>query len=404
MDNDYQTELEWLTQQHTSMCETLIAWAQINSGTYHSAGLAKMRATLAAAFAPLAADCRFIASNPYQDMAEDGHFIDIPLGEILQISKRPTAPLQVLLGGHMDTVYAADHPFQQVRHFDANRLNGPGVADMKGGLVVMLYALQALERSPYAKNIGWTVLINADEEIGSPGSASILESLAKEHHLALIFEPAMNEKGALASKRKGSGKFSIVVHGKAAHAGRDFVIGRNAISKIAKIITAIDALNGQHPGVTINVGKISGGGALNIVADLAICHLDIRLSDNSAAVWVKQQLESIIEQQQQEGFSLELHGEFGRPAKAFDEKQQALFNLLRDTGQMLGLSIDWQPSGGCCDGNNLAHAGLAVVDSLGVRGGAIHSDKEYILLDSLVERAQLTALLLMRLASGEINL
>lgn len=405
MDKNYQTALDWLDQQQHAMCTTLIDWSNINSSTYNPDGLARMANVVGDTFQALSASQQLRDLAPYQEVAHDGQLIDVPLGQALQISKRPDAPLQVILTGHMDTVFAIDHHFQQVQRIDDNTLNGPGVTDMKGGLLVMCYALQALEQTPFAKNIGWTVFINSDEEIGSPGSAPLLKELAKKHHLGLIFEPAMTPDGKLASQRKGSGKFTLVVHGRAAHAGRSFDKGRNAICKAAEVITAINALNGQRDGVTINVGRVSGGGALNIVADLAIMHLDVRLTQVDDQAWVEQQLQTIIAStNQQEGFSVELHGEFGRHPKAFDEKQQKLFNLVRDTGNLLGLSIEWQPSGGCCDGNNLAAEGIAVVDSLGVRGACIHSDKEYILLDSLVERAKLTALLLMRLANAEIQL
>ena len=404
MHNDYQQALDWLSQQLEPMCKTLIDWSNINSSTYNPAGLAVMSDTIAEAFKPLNATIKPRQLKPYQEVGYDGQLENVPLGHALEIRQRPHAPIQIMLAGHMDTVFDKEHHFQHVNQIDENTLNGPGVTDMKGGLLVMCYALQALEQTPFAHQLGWTVLINPDEEIGSPGSAYLFDELAPSHQLGLIFEPAMTPDGKLASQRKGSGKFTLVVHGVAAHAGRSFEKGRNAICKAASVITAIDQLNGQRDGVTINVGRIHGGGAINIVADLAIVHLDVRITQAEDQAWVEQELRRIISDTAQQDYTIDLHGEFGRPAKAFDEKQQALFNLVRDTASMLGLSIDWKPSGGCCDGNNLAAAVLAVVDSLGVRGGNIHSDKEYILLDSLVERAQLTALLLMRLANSEVQL
>src|SRR3989304_2280040 len=130
-----------------------------------------------------------------------GKGIRKPLGNALSIRKRSTAPLRIFLGAHMDTVYPADHPFQKAVRVDQNTLRGPGVADSKGGLVVMLKALEALERSPYAQSVGWEVLINPDEELGSPGSAPLLAQAAKNTHLGLVFEPPLPD-GALVGARK----------------------------------------------------------------------------------------------------------------------------------------------------------------------------------------------------------
>jgi glutamate carboxypeptidase len=262
----------------------------------------------------------------------------------------------------------------------------------------MLYALQALERSPFAEKIGWQVLINADEEIGSAGSAPLLAAAAPQYHTGLVFEPALTEEGALASHRKGSGNFTAVVRGKAAHAGRALQEGRNAIVALAEIIQAIDKLNGQQPDVTLNVGMVEGGQGLNVVPDLAIARFNVRTGVETDENWVLTEINHILARvQQREGFSVELHGHFTRKPKPNTENMQKLCDFVTETATTLGITVRWQMSGGVCDGNNLAHAGLTTVDTLGVRGGNIHSEQEYICIESLVERAQLTALLLMRL-------
>ena len=150
---------------------------------------------------------------------------------------------------------------------------GPGVIDAKGGLVVLLTAIDAVERSDLAGNLGWELFLNTDEEIGSPGSAAFFAEAAKRNHLALLFEPAMPD-GALVSERKGSGNFSLVVRGRAAHAGRDFSAGRNAIVAAADFAVAVHRLNGTIPEVTLNVARIDGGGPANVVPDLAVCRLN----------------------------------------------------------------------------------------------------------------------------------
>jgi glutamate carboxypeptidase len=277
------------------------------------------------------------------------------------------------------------------------------VADLKGGLVVMLTALQALERSPYAEKVGWEVLLNPDEEIGSPGSAPLLEQSARRNHLGLVYEPALAD-GTLAGARKGSGNFTAVVRGKAAHAGREHHLGRNAIVALADFVGALDALNGRRPGVTVNPGRIEGGGPLNVVPDLAIVRFNVRVADAEQQTWVDQELQRLgAAIDAREGISLALRGRFGRPPKVLTSANLALFEMLAGCGAELGVGIRWQSTGGCCDGNNLAAAGLPNVDTLGVCGGRIHSSREFVLLDSLTERARLSALFLMKLGAGELH-
>jgi len=226
---------------------------------------------------------------------------------------------------------------------------------------------------------------------------------AKRNHLGLLFEPAMDEAGTLVSSRRGSGNFSVIVRGRSAHAGRDISKGRNAVVAAADLATALDALGKEVEGITVNVGRIDGGGAVNVVPDMAILRFNVRVTEPEQMAWVEQRLKKIIDPlNRRDGFSAELHGEFRSPPKPVTVETQRLLDHVASCGRDLGLTIQWKPSGGVSDGNRLAAAGLTNVDSLGVCGGAIHSPDEYILLDSLTERAKLTALLLTRLASGEL--
>ncbi len=186
----------------------------------------------------------------------------------LRLRVRPEAPVRILLGGHYDTVYGADHPFQRCTLLDAQTLRGPGVADMKGGLVVMLAALQAFEAAPESHRIGWEVLLGPDEEIGSSARAPRRGVAAARNHVGLVFEPA-RANGDLVSSRKGTGTFVVTCRGRAAHAGRDPAAGRNAILALAEFLPQADTLNRELPGVMLNVGNIRGGGAVNIVPDWA---------------------------------------------------------------------------------------------------------------------------------------
>lgn len=392
---------DFVAQRQAQMRERTIALAQINSGSFNAEGVNRVREALAEMFAELGAQAEVLSVEPWQALGDDGQMQTRPLGDALRLRKRPEAPFQVFLCGHMDTVFAADHPFQQVRELDADTLNGPGVADLKGGLVLMQTALAALEASPLAEHIGWEVLLNPDEEIGSQSSAPLIAEAARRCHVGLIYEPSFPD-GHLAGARKGSGNFALLARGRAAHAGREHHLGRNAIRLLAEATAAIDDLNGQREGVTFNPGFVHGGGATNIVPDTAMMRFNVRLPRPEDADWVQRELERIVAGfDAREGYALELHGGFTRMPKILSPANERLFALAQDCGRELGLALEHLPTGGCCDGNNLAAAGVPNIDTLGVHGGAIHSAKEWMRVSSLTERGQLSALLLLRLAAGE---
>jgi glutamate carboxypeptidase len=404
MDTDLRRELDWVAAQSDTMIALTERWSAINSGSYNIEGLRHMRSALEEAFSPLQGTIEILPLQPITQISPHGVPFDVPMAEALRITRRPEAPIQILLVGHIDTVYGVDHAFQQSTRLDANTLNGPGVADLKGGLAIMLHALMTLERSPWAQNLGWQVLLNPDEEIGSIASDPLLKAAAKGKTLGLVYEPALAD-GTLAGARKGSGNFTLVVHGKAAHAGRNPEEGRNAIAALADLTQQIFALNGQREGVTLNPGKVEGGGALNVVPDLAILRFNIRTRVVEDEAWVLGELHKYVENlSHKDGYKAELHGHFTRKPKPMAPAVQAVFDLVQQCGRELGLTIGTKPSGGCCDGNNLWHHGLPNVDTLGVRGANIHSDKEVAYLDSFAERAQLSALLLMKLAKGDAAL
>ncbi len=395
--------LEWLDSQHDIMLARTLELAEINSGTLNVAGVNLVREMLQSYCSTLGGEVEVVAVAPYSLVDEQGVTRHTPLGDALRIRKRPQAPLQIFFCGHMDTVFPIDHSFQSVRWLDDNTLNGPGVADLKGGLMVMLKALEALERSPFAVQIGWEILFNPDEEIGSPSSAPLIAEAATRCHLGLIYEPCMPD-GNLAGARKGSGNFSVTVQGIAAHAGREHHLGRNAVRALCDFVSALDDLNGQCEGVTINPGLIHGGGAVNVVPDQAMGRFNIRIERPEDEAWCLEQLDRLSAGiNARDGLSLQLHGGFGRKPKVLSDANQALFELARSCGSQLGMALEWKPTGGCCDGNNLAAAGVPNIDTLGVQGGKIHSSDEFMLVSSLTERAKLSALILMRLASGALD-
>jgi glutamate carboxypeptidase len=300
----------------------------------------------------------------------------------------------------MDTVYGADHPFQRLEWLGAKVLRGPGVADMKGGLAVLLAALRAVETSPLAARFGYEVVINSDEEVGSPGSAALLTQAARGKTAALTYEPSALPDGTLAGVRPGSGNFSLRVKGRSAHAGRDPENGRNALVAAADL--ALRLSRARRLGLSVNPAKIDGGGPNNVVPDHAVLRVNMRPRTPQDQAEAQALLDAAIAAVAAEhDVQIHAHGGWGRPPKPLDARAEALFGLVKRCGAELGQPIAWRDTGGVCDGNNLAACGVPAVDTMGVRGGAIHSPDEYLIVESLAERAQLSALTILRLASGE---
>ncbi|MEM8935659.1 MAG: hydrolase [Pseudomonadota bacterium] len=395
-------DLSFLNDKRAEMTARLRDWCAINSGSENLAGLSQMRDAVVAAFSDLDGEVEILPSRTQRIVTPEGEERDKPIGDMVRIVKNPQAKLRVLLAGHMDTVFGSDHPFQSETMLDADTMNAPGAADMKGGLLVMLYALKTIERSKFGESIGYEVIINADEETGSHGSAHALMDAAARAHFACVYEPSLPD-GSLAGARKGSGNFSAIFRGRPAHAGRDHHLGRNAIVAASEFVSALAKLTGEREGFTVNPARIEGGGAENVVPDLAIVRFNIRLETPDDADWFLRRARGLISDiDGREGYSAELVGGVSRPPKPMTPQLQRFFEALRAVGADLDLAIDWKPTGGCCDGNNIAAAGAPVIDTLGVRGANIHSANEYAKLDSLVERAKLSALLLLKVAAGDL--
>ena len=384
----------------TPMLVQVERWAAINTGTRNLDGLKTLAGLLADEFASLPGALSLVTGDPVESVAANGVISTIAHGDHLHLRIRPDAPVQMLFTGHMDTVFAADHPFQTMRWLEPGVLNGPGVADMKGGIAVMLAALKAVEVSGAA--FGYEVIINSDEEVGSPSSAALIARAAKGKLAAFTYEPSALPDGTLAGARAGSGNFSIIITGKSAHAGRNPDDGRNAIVAAADLAVRLKAASGA--GFSCNPARIEGGAPNNVVPDHAILRVNFRPktpADEEVARALLDQLASEIARSHD--VTVHIHGSFGRPPKPMDAQAEKLFNLVKLCGADLGHTIGWKDSGGVCDGNNIAACGVPVVDTMGVRGGSIHSADEFMIADSLGERAALSALAISRIiAKGHL--
>ena len=271
---------------------------------------------------------------------------------------------------------------------------------MKASLVTVLYALR------YLKEIGSNayqnvhLILNSDEEIGSVSSRKLIEEAAKGKSYALIMEPARRD-GSVVTERRGSGRFTIEVHGKAAHSGIEPEKGRSAIEELAHKIVKLHDLNDHEHGISVNVGMIEGGNAVNTVSDTAIGHVDVRVSTAEQAEEVEHQIEEVCSSSDVKGTEIELTGDMRRPPMLKDKKIEALFHIVREVGADLGIDVRDTKTGGGSDASFTAAMGIPTIDGLGPIGGNAHSDKEYLEIASLTERTLLLANVVERLTSEE---
>lgn len=377
------------------MLDRVLAWAAINSGSRNLTGLNAMAGLLGDAFSVLPGKVELVPPDPVETVDPSGTVRTVAHGAHLLVTVRPEAPVQLLFTGHYDTVFGADHPFQALRWLDDGRLNGPGVADMKGGIALMLAALEAVEATADSRAFGYQVLIDSDEEVGSPSSAALIARVARGKVAAFTYEPALPD-GTLAGARSGSGNFSLIVRGRSAHAGRNPEDGRNALTAAADLALRLEAA--KSPTLKVNPARIDGGGPNNVVPDHAVLRVNFRPASPADEAAAKALLDAVVRSvAAAREVDIHVHGGFNRPPKPLDPAAERLFGLVRDCGADLDIPVAWKATGGVCDGNNIAACGVPVVDTMGARGGAIHSEEEFLIPESLAERAQLSTLAILRL-------
>jgi glutamate carboxypeptidase len=315
-------------------------------------------------------------------------------------SSRGPVAAPVLLVGHLDTVHEPAGPFHELAISpDGKTATGPGCVDMKGGLVIAIAALEALHESGI--DADWTVILNSDEETGSYHSEPVLSREAKRtserRGVGLVVEPALPD-GSLAIERLGSGQFALSAHGRAAHVGRDFEKGVSAVTALAERLVAISRIPDPARGMIANIGPVEGGHATNVVPDHARAWGNVRFPTKPIA----DELEAALLGLATVGDRLptvEVKTSFNRPAKPATPEVMKLAERARAAAEDLGQKLPFAKTGGVCDGNILQDAGLPTIDTLGVRGGGLHTPQEWIELASLVERCQLMAVLIARLSA-----
>ncbi len=368
----------------------------IPTGGFNTSALDETRERFSTRLSALGARCRLVAGDPKPEWLPGGTTSQIPPTAIADRT-RPELRTRVLVAGHLDTVHDPGGTFRTLSVSpDGLTATGPGCVDMKGGLVIAVAALEALEET--GLEASWSFLMNSDEETGSYHSETALRTEAARHDVGLAIEPAL-PGGALAIERMGSGQFMIEARGRAAHVGREFWTGVSAVNALARAIVAIEEMPDERAGRIVNVGPLLGGTATNVVADLARAWGNVRFPNQGVADELGAMMDALATEPDVLP-SLKVLRSFNRPAKPETGGVSALASLARAAAADLGQALPFAKTGGVCDGNILQDAGLPTIDTLGVRGGGLHTPKEWIEIPSLVERCQLLAIVIHRLSTG----
>ncbi|MFB6240619.1 MAG: M20 family metallopeptidase [Gemmatimonadota bacterium] len=300
-------------------------------------------------------------------------------------------PYQLVLG-HSDTVWPVGTLEEMPVVVEDGKMRGPGVFDMKGGLVQMIYALRALHDLELEPRVAPVVFINSDEEESSQDSIRHIERLARYADRAFVLEPGLGPRGKLKNARKGTGRFTIRVSGVRAHSGVEPEAGASAILALSRVVQQLHDASDPDRGATLNVGLIEGGQRANVVAPQSEARVDARTTSREDVEWLWEQLESL--ETGVPGTELEIEGGFNRPTMEPTEGNNALWRAAREVGEELGLDLEVGMSGGASDGNNAAKY-VPTLDGLGAVGGGSHAPHEHVVLDAMPERAALLALMLL---------
>lgn len=381
-------ELEQAEQSIDAYLADLETIVNIDSGTYTREGVNRVGAYLAERFQGWGFATRLERQSEFGD-----HLLATRQGG------KPGGP-RLLFIGHIDTVFAegeaARRPFAIGEREGQRVATGPGVLDMKSGVLLGMYALRLLGEAGEESYQSVTFLCNSDEEVGSPTSKALIKELAGQHDAVLVFEPGRKEH-TVVSARKGCGRYKIEVWGRSAHAGVEPHLGRNAILELAGQVQKLHALNGTIPGVTLSVGIIRGGERTNVVPDYAYCELDIRAADMAGIRAVEQAMREITAQRILDGTRIELSGGMGSQPFERNAQNQPLIAHVKAAGADLGMDIQDVSSGGASDANTASWAGTPTLDGLGTGGGLAHNPGEYVELAYLPKRIALAMRLVKRL-------
>jgi glutamate carboxypeptidase len=366
----------WLDERLPEFLEDLRALVEVDCGTSSKAGVDAVGRSFAERLASLGCE---LTRYPLENY-----------GDCYLATLRGEGTARILLSGHLDTVYPDGTAAARPMRIEGRRVLGPGVSDMKAGLLAGYYALRALVAAGHRDFARIDFFLNSEEEIGSPASQHLYRDVARQADVALVLEAA-RANGDIVSARKGSGTYRFTVHGVQAHAGVEPERGANAILELARCIQAAAALNGQAPGTTVNAGVIGGGSRPNVVPDLAWADVDVRFVAADAGRALDGALREIAARPAVAGTSIELSGGIEHPPMEKTPTSAALVDAAQAIAGRLGFTFRDVLTGGASDGNNIAALGVPTLDGMGPAGGRDHSPDEFLELDSIVPRTALLA-------------
>ncbi|MFQ5857216.1 MAG: M20 family metallopeptidase [Anaerolineae bacterium] len=321
-------------------------------------------------------------------------------GDFLEARFAGHGQVRIMLLGHLDTVYPDGTAAERPLRFENDRALGPGVSDMKSGLLTGIFAVDALLATGFRDFAEIIFFINSEEEVGSPASTPIYTEIARDIDVALVLESA-RANGDIVSARKGGGKLDIRVTGREAHAGVEPEKGVNAIVELAHQIQAITALNGMTPGTTVNVCFAKGGTRTNVVPASAEASVDVRVVELAAIAPLEDAVAALAQDTVVPGTTVEISGGISKPPMEKTPAIAFLVELAQQAAHELGFEVQDTLTGGTSDANPLAAIGVPVLDGLGPVGGHGHSPEEYIDVTSIVPRTAMLASLLRLMAQHQ---
>ncbi|MFD6206942.1 M20 family metallopeptidase [Peribacillus sp. NPDC060253] len=372
-----------LYAKRKEMLQLVEQLVNIDSGSRTKKGIDEIGSILKAKFESL----DFIVN-----VVEQKHY-----GNQLVIQHRDANQPHILVVAHMDTVFPEGTAQKRPFKVKGNRAFGPGVADMKASLVELFYAILCLKQTGQTGYKHIQIILNSDEEIGSPSSSSLISEKAVNKKFALILEPARTD-GSLVTARRGCGQFKVDIVGVAAHSGIEPEKGRSAVEELAHKIIALHRLNDKKEGISVNVGMIEGGSAVNMIASHAAAFVDVRISEKKQEDIILKQMKKICAETYIPGTKTTLSGKMDRSPMEKTEKTILLLETIRQAGKEIGIPITDTATGGGSDASITSELGIATVDGLGPIGGNAHGEGEYLEIPSLTERTLLLATVLQKLS------
>ena len=369
---------DYMTSRYTDFVDDLETIVNQDSSSGTAKGIAEVARFFEKRFTAIGMTCEII----YAGQA------GVPC---LKAETRPgQTPYDLMCLGHMDTVFpegeAAKRPFST----DGTKGYGPGVCDMKGGLLVALYTMEALHHQGILDKLSVCVTFNGDEETGSNASRELIEACARQSRRVLVFEPCRPGYN-MVLRRKGGGWFHVKAKGKAAHAGADPEKGINAVVELAHQITRIHTLNDSEKGTSAQVTVMHGGDKVNIIPETAVAAVDVRFSKSEEAKTVESFFKELTRTPYLPGAELEVSGRIDRPPMECSPEAELLFQQIRDCGKIIGMDAEGISTGGCSDGNFTSAQGTPTIDGMGIVGANAHRDDEYVELESIIPMVTLVA-------------